>query len=249
MPRQKMKRLAVLVAVALAIPAIGRAQSTTAPRFVVTPETGVDTGTVTVSPWPGVLRDSLRLLVLEHGIRVAFQAKTRRELGGPFMRDYVRSLRVPSTWEDGDSWGVNYVGHPIHGAAASRIWIEHDRRGRQLELSLSRAYWASRGKAAAWGAVYSMQFEFGPVSEASIGNVGLRPGTTGWVDHVVTPAGAFAFAIAEDALDRYLIQFVERRTRNVFFRASVRMLFAPSWTMSNVAMGRTPWHRSSRPIR
>lgn len=45
-----------------------------------------------------------------------------------------------------------------------------------------------------------VQFEFGPFSEASIGNVGLRPNTTGWVDHVVTPAGALGIMIAEDAL-------------------------------------------------
>ena len=38
--------------------------------------------------------------------------------------------------------------------------------------------------------MYSLQFEFGPFSEAAIGNLGLRTDTSGWVDHVVTPAGA-----------------------------------------------------------
>ena len=47
--------------------------------------------------------------------------------------------------------------------------------------------------------MYSFQFEFGPLSEASIGNVGLRPNTTGWVDHVITPVGALGFMVAEDA--------------------------------------------------
>ena len=72
-----------------------------------------------------------------------------------------------------------------------------------------KEYWASRGRATAWAAVYSVQFEFGPFSEASIGNVGLRPNTTGWVDHVVTPAGALGIMVAEDALDRYLIVRIE----------------------------------------
>ena len=171
------------------------------------------------------------------------------ELRGPFVRDYLRSIRGPRTWEDGDNWIVNYLGHPIHGAAASRVWLDHSVKGRRLELSLSPAYWASRGRAAAFGAIYSIQFEFGPVSEASIGNVGMRPGTTGWVDHVVTPAGAFAFTVAEDALDKYFVRFVERHTGNSFLRASVRMLFSPSWTMANLAEGRAPWHRSTRPLR
>jgi hypothetical protein len=47
-----------------------------------------------------------------------------------------------------------------------------------------------------------VQFEFGPLSEASIGNVGMRPGTTGWVDHIVTPAGALWFTVAEDQRTR-----------------------------------------------
>jgi hypothetical protein len=199
--------------------------------------------------WRGALTDSLRLLALEHGIRIAFQEKTRVELRGPFVADWMRSIRAPLTWEDGDSWIVNYLGHPIHGAAASRVWLDHSVGGRRLELSLSPSYWASRGRAAAFGTIYSIQFEFGPASEASIGNVGMRPGTTGWVDHVVTPAGAFAFTVAEDALDKYVVRFIERRTGNRVLRASVRMLFSPSWTMANLAEGRAPWHRPTRPLR
>src|SRR5262249_9751609 len=74
----------------------------------------------------GVVVDSLALLGIEHGIRLAFQPGTRRELRGNFWRDYRRSVRVPTSWEDTDSWLVNYVGHPIHGAAAGYLWVEHD---------------------------------------------------------------------------------------------------------------------------
>jgi hypothetical protein len=87
------------------------------------------------------------------------------------------------------------------------------------------------------------------LSEASIGNVGLRPNTTGWVDHVVTPAGALGFMVAEDALDRYLIARIKSRTRNGFLRALARMALNPSRTLSNAAQGRAPWSRSTRPLR
>ena len=204
----------------------------------------------TASPtWKGAFEDSLRLLLIEHGIRVGFQGKTRRELGGPFLQDYVRSVRIPKTWEDGDSSLVNYIGHPLHGAAAGFLWLDHEDGAHDPELGFSWAYWASRGRATAWAAGYSLQFEFGPLSEASIGNVGLRPETTGWVDHVVTPAGALGLMVAEDALDRYFIRFVERRTSNRVFRASMRMLFNPSRTLSNTAQGRAPWSRPARPLR
>ena len=192
----------------------------------------------------GALADSLRLLLIEHGTRVAFQPKTRRELGGPFLGDYVRSVRVPDTWGDGDSRLVNYIGHPIHGAASGFIWLDHEDGAHDPRIGFSKAYWSSRGRATAWAAAYSLQFEFGPLSEASIGNVGLRPNTTGWVDHVVTPAGALGFLVAEDALDRYLIRRVESSTDNRVLRAGIRILLNPSRTLSNVAQGRAPWARA-----
>ena len=128
--------------------------------------------------WRGALEDSLRLLAIEHSIRIGFQDKTRRELGGPFWKDYHRSVRTPQTWGDGDSAFVNYIGHPIHGAASGYIWLDHEDGAHDPELGFSRAYWASRSRATAWAAGYSLQFEFGPLSEASIGNVGLNPETT-----------------------------------------------------------------------
>jgi hypothetical protein len=197
--------------------------------------------------WRGALNDSFRLLMMEHAGRIAFQEKTRRELGGPFFKDYARSVKWPHKWEDGDAWGVNYIGHPIHGAAASRIWLDHTDHDPRFDNTA--AYWASRGMAAAWAAGYSMQFEFGPLSEASIGNVGLDPATTGWVDHVITPAGAFAFTVGEDVLDRYFISLVERHTQNRLVRAVVRILFNPSRSLANVTEGRSPWFRPDRPLR
>lgn len=195
----------------------------------------------------GAFLDSLKLLMLEHGVRVAFQDKTRRELSGPFWGDYKRSVRVPGQWEDSDSWWVNYIGHPIHGASAGYVWLDHE-RGAPTEFSPDRHYWATRGRAGLWASVYSLQFEIGPLSEASIGNVGMRPETTGWVDHVVTPAGAFGLMVAEDALDRYVVKWVEHRTSNRVWRALLRLAFNPSRAMSNAARGRAPWHRADRPL-
>ena len=91
----------------------------------------------------GVFVDSLALLGIEHGIRLAFQPGTRRELRGNFWRDYYRSVRVPTAWEDTDSWLVNYVGHPIHGAAAGYLWLEHDPKA-PLTIEFDNRYWASR---------------------------------------------------------------------------------------------------------
>jgi hypothetical protein len=198
--------------------------------------------------WRGALEDSFRLLVIEHTWRVMFQVKTRRELAGPFLRDYVQSVRWPRQWDDGDSPLINYVGHPIHGAAAGRIWLDHSVSDRDLPLGMSRAYWASRARAVAWAASYSVQFEVGLLSEASIGNVGRRPEHAGWVDHVVTPAGALALTVAEDALDRYFVEWIERRSSNRALTLAVRVLLNPGRSLANVSQGRLPWFRFTRPM-
>jgi hypothetical protein len=191
--------------------------------------------------------DSFKLLAMEHVIRISFQDKTRRELRGPFWGDYRRSVRVPAQWEDGDVWMVNYIGHPIHGAAAGYNWLQHGPDG-DIEIGGNPRYWSGRARAMAWAAAYSLQFEIGPLSEASIGNVGLRPDTTGWVDHVVTPVGALGLMVAEDALDRYFVKWVEAHTTNRVWRASLRLIFNPARTLSNAASGRAPWHRDGRTI-
>jgi hypothetical protein len=238
------RRVAVAAAVAAMIAGgpCAFAQSSSDVSAVSTP----DQSGMEPRGWRGALKDSFTLLMLEHAGRIAFQEKTRKELGGPFFEDYYRSVKVPHTWEDGDGWFVNYMGHPIHGAASSRIWLDHSPGNPPFG---SKAYFASRGIAAVWAAGYSLQFEFGPLSEASIGNVGMDPATTGWVDHVVTPAGALAMTIAEDALDTYLVKFIERHTRNRAYRASVRVFFNPSRALANITEGRTPWFRAGRPLR
>src|SRR5262245_5000102 len=118
------------------------------------------------STWKGALTDSIRLLVLEHATRIALQPRTRRELGGPFVADYIHSLKVPKTWGDGDSWDINYIGHPIHGAAAGFIWLDHEAGAHDPDRGFSKSYWASRSRAFVWATAYSVQFEFGPMSEA-----------------------------------------------------------------------------------
>jgi hypothetical protein len=195
----------------------------------------------------GALSDSLTLLLIEHSTRLAFQEKTREALKGPFWGDYRDSLRVPAQWEDTDGWWVNYIGHPIHGAAAGYIWLDHEPDARHT-IGLDRAYWSSRARAAAWAASYSLQFEIGPLSEASIGNVGMRPPTTGWVDYVVTPVAGFGLIVAEDALDRYFVSWVERHTHNRTLRAAVRMAFNPGRVLSNTSSGRLPWYRQGRSL-
>jgi hypothetical protein len=99
-----------------------------------------------------------------------------------------------------------------------------------------------------FSAAYSLQFEIGPPSEASIGNVGMRPETAGWVDYVITPIGAFGLIVVEDALDHYVGKWTEERVRNRYLRMLIRLAANPGRTLSNSASGRPPWAGDGRPI-
>jgi hypothetical protein len=186
--------------------------------------------------------------MMEHSTRIAAQAKTRRELRGAFWAEYRQSVRVPRQWRDGDGWLVNYVGHPGHGAAAGFIWIHNEPSALAHDMGFSGDYWRSRLRASAWSALYSAQFELGPLSEASIGNVGMSPATTGWVDHVITPVGGLAVMAAEDLIDRYVIGRLERSLKHKVVRGVLRTALNPTRAMANVAGARTPWHRQTRPL-
>ncbi len=240
----RMLRLFVTVFVVLAAAAPARAQDSKPPSDqTALAQPSADDA---LTGWRKALRDSLVLTTLEHAVRIALQADTRRELEGPFFADYVRALHMPSAWADNNPWVVNYVGHPIHGAAAGYLWRDAAGPVSSDGLGMSAGYWKRIGTSGVWIAAFSLQFEFGPLSEASIGNVGMDPNQRGWVDHVMTPLGGMGMMVAEDAMDKYVLRWFESRTANHALRATLRILLNPGRSLANLAQGEYPWHRADR---
>lgn len=201
--------------------------------------------------WRRAYQQSLLFLGIQHAFRLATEAGTREELGGPFLKDYFRSVGKLRAWKDGDPFLVNYIGHPMQGAVTGYIQIQNDPRGRYQEIGLDKAYWKSRLKAFAWNAVYSTQFEIGPLGEAAIGNVGLKPVSTSphpmaWVDIVVTPTLGTAWLVGEDALDRWLVKPLERKVKKYPAVMIIRGFLNPSRSFANVLRGKWPWYRDDR---
>ncbi len=195
--------------------------------------------------WKPALAESGMFLVAQHSARM-IQPKTRRELGGPFFRDYFDSVSSIHTWNDGNSILTNYVGHPLLGTITGYIQVFNDPAGRNLEFdSSSSAYWRSRLKAMAWTAAYSTQFEIGPISEASIGNVGLHPPTMAVVDLVVTPVGGFAEMLLEDYLDKRFISRWEHGASPMKARL-YRIALNPGRSLANLLRLKRPSYRDTR---
>ena len=194
--------------------------------------------------WEDAFKQYMMFLTFQHSWRLC-QGWTQAELGGPFWADYVESVAGLRGWADGDPFPTNYVAHPMMGATSGFIQIQNDPAGRYVEFGRSGAYWRSRGWALAAAAIYSTQFELGPMSEASIGNVGLKAGTMAWGDLVVTPLAGVGLIIAEDAIDRFLIAKVEGRLSRNQVRL-LRSLLNPNRSVANLVRFQVPWKRDAR---
>lgn len=203
--------------------------------------------------WGSAIRQSLRFLAIQHAFRLATEAQTREDLKGPFFKDYFETVRNLRGWRDGDPFMVNYIGHPMMGAVTGYIQIHNDPRGLRQEVGFNKEYFKSRLKAFGWSALYSTQFELGPISEASLGNVGIRPSKLsnhpmGYVDLVVTPVIGTMWLMGEDALDKYVVMPIENRVRNKTVRILVRSFLNPSRSMANVLRSKWPWYRDGRKL-
>lgn len=173
----------------------------------------------------------------------------------PFWQNYVESVQGLRGWDDGDPFIDNYIGHPMQGAITGYIQIHNDDRGKRQRFGKSGDYWRSRMKAVAFATAYSTFFELGPLGEAGIENLGrdlkTRPCRNGtamcpyselaWVDLVITPTGGLGWLVMEDALDRYVLEKLDRK--NGFVRGLARIVLNPSRTFANLLRIKAPWYR------
>jgi hypothetical protein len=192
--------------------------------------------------WGDAVIQSLLFLSIQHGYALT-QPKTRRDPHGSFFKDYARSVRALHGWADGGRFFTNYVAHPMEGSLLGFIQVQNDPAGSRLRFN-DPGYWRSRMKALAWSAVWSTQFEIGPVSQASIGNVGLH-GKQTYVDIVMTPTAGLGLLVMEDVLDRYVVERLEGRSRNRYVRIFARTALNPTRTAANLLRFKKPWHRDA----
>ena len=208
----------------------------------VSQTSGIDDSDVSVK-WGRLIGQTLMFTVMQHGFRLATEDGTRHPGIAP-LPGYAHAVEGMHGWGDGDPFYVNYVGHPLQGAVAGRIWIQNDPKYRDVEIGRNSRYWKSRFRATAFAWVQSVQFEIGPLSEASIGSIQKRWPEQGFVDHVITPVIGLAWILAEDTLDKYVVRKLEPKHRllAVFLRGGL----SPSASLANVFDGKYPWHRQNR---
>lgn len=216
--------------------------------------------------WKGLLLQSFAFDLLQNSTRVITADQNDRHLllNKPFWSDYWASLGQFNMrrWNDGDSFQVNYIGHPMQGAISGYIEIQNDPRGRSLRFApRSEAYRHSIARAFLWETVYSTQWEIGPVGETAIFNqggftypLGCRKrdlaceatakytNNTGWVDFVITPVVGTLLLVGEDAMDRYVTDPLVARHPGFGYKV-LRSSLNPNRSLANMLRGRYPWYR------
>jgi hypothetical protein len=202
-----------------------------------------------------VVHDDYRWVVSENGVPL-----------NHYWRDYKQSLSswIHSGWNDGDPNMYGYLGHPIQGLATSYIQIQNDPQSEKMEFSNTKAYWKRVLKATLFNAVYSTQWNIGPLSEPTIEKYGTKdrpPWNTngswpcntkhcytgiGQIDLVMTPVGGMGWLVGEDWLDKNVTRRVEAHTTNRLLIDTVRCGVNPIMVGTNVLHGKRPWYRASR---
>jgi hypothetical protein len=197
--------------------------------------------------WKTALAEAFLATAIPHVVRVTSEADTQSELGGPFWKDYFHSLENFHGYGDGDAFYTTYFLHPMEGSLAGYIEQQNDPAYRNVQFGMSQDYWISRMRALAFAAAYSVQWTAGPISEASIGNV-QHYAPPGLNDIIVTPILGMAWMVGEDAMDRYILRWIEARSHNFLIIALARSTMTPTRAYANVLRFKKPWFRDTRPL-
>jgi hypothetical protein len=188
--------------------------------------------------WGRLAQDSFMFLAVQHAFRFT-EEKTRREMDGPFFEDWFRAAGTWNGWSDKGKKFTNYFAHPLQGSVTAFIFAQNHRQSINARFGRNREYWAAKSKQFAFAFFSGVQFELGPISEASLGNVEQAA-----VDYVVTPTLGTAWSIGEDAMDHYFVRRMlqNHRVWGKFFACTL----TPTRMVANLVAFRALWYRTPR---
>ncbi len=219
--------------------------------------------------WKGLLLQSLEFNMMESAFRLS-QDDVLRSLTAnkPFWHDWLASMKQfnMGRWNDGDSFLVNYIGHPLQGAVGAYLEIQNSPTQSRIRWN-EPGYWDSRFKAFLWTTIFSTHSEISPIGEAGLGSEGgytydvkcilhcndtTHPSSgkytnnTGWVDFIVTPTVGMLWVFGEDVIDKEISDRIANHAKpNAVYPKIIRGSLNPARTFANAVRGRKPWYRDS----
>jgi hypothetical protein len=217
--------------------------------------------------WGPLLQQWWLNLVMEQTVRIVKEPKTRNALSGPFFHDWFSTVSMYhfGRWDDDDKFVTSNLGHPMQGAIVAAIFWQNDDHVRFSDQDFhSAAYRKALLHAFLFVTFDAVQFKLGPLSESSIGNVGLpahwweQAGNckkfnlpcdprTGLNDLVLNEVGGTAMTIGFQWLDKHVQKRIEKRLESRVLIDATRILTNPPQSVANIVRFRAPWFRDSRP--
>jgi hypothetical protein len=216
--------------------------------------------------WGSLIREWGLNLAMEHTERILQESKTRNRLSGPFFRDWMSTVSVYrfDRWDDNDKFITSNLGHPFQGAIVAAIFWQNNDHVRFADQDFhSATYRKALLQAFAFVTVDAVQWKLGPLSEASIGNVGLPAHwweeeryckqlnircdpRTGLNDLLLNEVGGTAMMIGFHWLDKHLQKRIERQVHSRALIDTTRILTNPPQSVANLFRFRAPWFRDNR---
>jgi hypothetical protein len=203
---------------------------------------------------------------IEQSERLIQEAKTRDQLNGKFFKEWfsdVAQYRY-GLWNDGDKFFTSNIGHPLQGAVIENIFWQNNDRVRFSEQDFhNAAYRKALLQAFAFATLDAVQWKLGPVSEASIGHVGLpahwwttpyycnllheycHP-RTGLDDLVLNEVGGTVLIMGFQWTDKHLQVAIEKRFHNRAIIDTTRIFTNPPASLADLLRFRRPWYRDNR---
>jgi hypothetical protein len=214
--------------------------------------------------WRPLLREWCLNLLMDQTARIAKESKTRDAMGGPFFQDWFTTVTTYdfNRWNDEDKFVTSNVAHPMQGAIVAAIFWQNDDHVRFSDQDFhSAAYRMALLEAFLFVTFDAVQWKLGPLSESSIGNVGLPAHwwdrdcaqlglrceqRTGLNDLVMNEVAGTALTIGFQWLDKHVQKRIEGRTQSRALIDTTRMLSGPAQVVANILRGRRPWYRDNR---
>jgi hypothetical protein len=183
--------------------------------------------------WRPVLSESLLFLTAQHLARFTEQ-KTATRLGGPFVNDWFDSVRSLNRFSDGGKITTNWVAHPMMGSVAAHILGQNDPEYLENKVGSGDAYWRAKGKQFLFATVYSVQFEIGPLSESSLGNIHQAG-----IDFVLTSSLGTVLSVGEDLAAQHVLR--PMRATHPKWANTLTVLLNPTRAFANIMAFKRPW--------
>lgn len=182
--------------------------------------------------WSPVIAEGLMFLTLQHSMRMTNHVM-RSNLKGPFVSDWFDSVSSIDRFDDNGKILTNWIAHPMQGSVSAFILGQNDPTYVSASPGSSR-YWRAKRRQLLFATVYSVQFELGPYSESSLGNI-----HQGGIDLVLTPTLGTLWSIGEDVAAQRLI--APLRAGHPKWANTLAILLNPTRSLANVLAFKRPW--------